>query len=157
MPKWGYSTIEIDPDTSVKASGREIRISHKAAREVCGAIRGMRLDAAKEFLEQVIQKRRAVPYRKYRKKIPHRRGLGETAAGRYPVKTAKKIMEVLESAESNALYRGLDSEALKVVHAAAYKGITRKRATPRAMGRSSPKNNTLCHVEIVLERTGGEI
>ncbi|MEM2112314.1 MAG: 50S ribosomal protein L22, partial [Candidatus Bathyarchaeia archaeon] len=139
MPKWGYSVFELDPATTVKASGRELRVSPKAAREVCTAIKGMKLDAAKEFLEQVINKERIVPFRRYHKKVPHRKGLQRTSAGRYPVKAAQKILEVLESAESNAMYKGFDSEALKVIHAAAYHGISLKRYIPRAMGRSSPR------------------
>ena len=35
MPKWGYSVIaeELDPEKTVKASGREIRVSHKHAEK----------------------------------------------------------------------------------------------------------------------------
>jgi len=127
VPKWGYSVIDLDPDTTVKASGRELRVSPKAAREVCVTIKGMKLDEAKEFLEQVRRKKRAVPFRRYNKKKPHRRGLQKVAAGGYPVKAAEKILEILESAESNAMYKGLDTEHLKIVHAAAYPGAKIKR------------------------------
>ncbi|MBS7639245.1 MAG: 50S ribosomal protein L22 [Candidatus Bathyarchaeia archaeon] len=152
MPEWGYSIVGLDPANTAKASGRELRISPKAAREVCAAIKGMMLDEAKEFLRQVIAKRRAVPYRRYKKKLPHRRGLQKAMAGRYPVKAATKILEVLESAEANAEYKGLDTERLKVIHAAAYPGAKIRRYMPRAFGRATPKFETLCHVEIVLEQ-----
>ncbi len=157
LPKWGYSMIGLDPETTVKASGRELRVSPKAAVEVCTAIKGMKLDNAKTFLEQVQKKKRAVPYRKHRKTLPHRKNLQMIAAGRYPVKAATQILEVLESAESNAMYKGLDTERLRVSHAAAYPGIKVKRFIPRAMGRATPRNNILCHVEIVLEQVGGEV
>jgi large subunit ribosomal protein L22 len=156
MPKWGYSVIGLDPDTTAKASGRQMRVSPKAAREVCAAIRGMKLDQARTYLIQVTQKKRAVPYRRHNKKVPHRKGLHKVAAGRYPVKPAAKILEVLESAESNALYKGLDTENMRVTHAAAYPGMKIKRYIERAMGRATPRFETLCHVEIVLEQTGGE-
>jgi len=156
VPKWGYSVIVTDPYTTAKASAREVRVSPKAAREVCAAIKGMKLDEAKEFLEQVVQRKKAVPYRRHRKTMPHRRGLQGAAAGRYPAKAAGKILETLESAESNAEYKGLDTESLKVVHAAAYPGMKIKKYIPRAMGRATPRFNTLCHVEIVLEQVGGE-
>jgi len=152
VPEWGYSIVGLDPANTAKASGRELRISPKAAREVCAAIKGMMLDEAKEFLRQVIAKRRAVPYRRYKKKLPHRRGLQKAMAGRYPVKAATKILEVLESAEANAEYKGLDTERLKVIHAAAYPGAKIRRYMPRAFGRATPKFETLCHVEIVLEQ-----
>ncbi len=150
MPEWGYSITDLDPTTTAKASGRELRISPKAAREICATIKGMMLEEAKEFLRQVIAKKKAVPYRRYKKKLPHRRGL--RGAGRYPVKAAKKILEVLESAEANADYKGLDLERLKIIHSAAYPGAKIKRYMPRAFGRVSPRFETLCHVEIVLEQ-----
>jgi large subunit ribosomal protein L22 len=157
LPKWGYSAIGLDPETTVRASGRELRVSPKSAVEVCTAIKGMTLDEAKEFLEQVQQKKKAVPFRKHRKTLPHRKNLQKIAAGRYPVKAASTILEVLESAESNAMYKGLDTERLKVVHAAACPGIKVKRFIPRAMGRATPRNEILCHVEIILEQVGGEV
>ncbi len=156
LPKWGYSVMGLDPEKTVKASGRELRVSPKSAIEVCAAIKGMKLDAAKTFLEQIQRKEKAVPYRKHRKTLPHRKNLQKFAAGRYPVKAAHKILEIIESAESNAMYKGLESERLRIVHAAAYPGIKIKRVIPRAMGRATPKNKTLCHVEIVLEQVGGE-
>lgn len=150
MPEWGYSITTYDPETMIRASGRELRISPKAAREICAAIKGMMLDEAKGFLRNVIEKKVAVPYRRYKKKLPHRRGL--KGAGRYPVKAASRILKVLENAEANAEYKGLDTESLKIIHAAAYPGAKIRRYMPRAFGRSTPKFETLCHVEVVLEQ-----
>ncbi|MFA5363612.1 MAG: 50S ribosomal protein L22 [Candidatus Bathyarchaeia archaeon] len=155
MTKWGYSITDIDPDKTVKASGRELRVSHKHAREVCYTINGMKLDRAKDYLKQVVQKRKAVPFRRYNKHVPHRHGLEKGFAGRFPVKTASQILRVIEGAEANAEYKGLDMDNLKIVHASAYPGMKVKRFTPRAFGRSSPRFNTLVHVEIVLEEMEG--
>lgn len=155
MPNWGYSVTGLDPDRTVKASGRELRVSPKAAREVCSAVKGMRLEEARSYLEQVAQKKRAVPYRRSKKKVGHRRGLQRAYSGRYPVKAAQKILEVLEQAEANAEYRGFDTEGLRVIHAAAYPGRKIRKYIPRAFGRSSPYFETLCHVEVVLEQAEG--
>lgn len=155
MPNWGYSVTDLDPDRTVKASGRELRVSPKAAREVCRAVKGMRLGEARGFLEQVVQKKRAIPYRRSKKKVGHRRGLQKAYSGRYPVKAAQKILEVLEQAEANAEYRGFDIEELRVIHAAAHPGRKIRKYIPRAFGRSSPYFETLCHVEVVLEQAEG--
>jgi len=152
MPEWGYSITDLDPEKTVKSSGRELRISHKAAREVCKAIKGMALDQAKRYLNLVIIKRQPVPFRRYKKKLGHRHGVEKAFAARYPVKAAEKILKVLEGAEANAEFRGFGPEGLRVIHAAAYPGMKIKRYTPRAFGRSSPKIQTLTHVEIVLEQ-----
>ena len=155
MPKWGYSVTDMDNEKTAKASGRELRVSHKHAREVCKTIKGMKLDQAKIYLHQVILKKKAVPFRKYNKKVGHRRGLEKACSGRYPVKTAQHILSVIEGAEANAEYKGLDMERLRIIHASAYPGMKIKRFISRAFGRSSPRFNTLTHVELVLEEMEG--
>ena len=155
MPKWGYSITDIDQEKTAKASGRELRVSHKHAREVCKTINGMKLDQAKDYLRQVIQKKKPVPFRRFNKKVGHRHGLEKGFAGRYPVKAATEILGVLEGAEANAEYKGLDMENLRIIHASAYPGMKIKRFIQRAFGRSSPRYNTLTHVELVLEEMEG--
>jgi large subunit ribosomal protein L22 len=155
MPKWGYSITDIEPEKTVKASGRELRVSPKHAREVCKTIKGMKLDQAKEFLSQVMLKKKPVPFRRHNKKVGHRHGLENAFAGRYPFKAAQQILKVLEGAEANAEFKGLDLERLRIIHASAYPGMKIKRFIPRAFGRSSPRNTTLTHVELVLEEMEG--
>lgn len=152
MPEWGYSVTGLDPERTVKASGRELSVSHKAAREVCKAIKGMTLDQAKTYLNEVTMKKQPVPFRRFRKKVGHRHGLQNAYAARYPVKAAQKVLQVLEGAEANAEYKGLDLERLKIIHAVAYPGMKLKRFMMRAFGRSSPKFQTLTHIELVLEQ-----
>ena len=158
MPNWGYSIMEeeLDPEKTAKASGREIRVSHKHAREVCKAIKGMMLDNAKNYLRDVMEKRKAVPFRRFKKKLGHRHGLDKVSAGRYPVKTAFHVLRVLEGAEANAENKGLDVDRLRIFHAAAYPGIKIKRYMPRAHGRASPKYQTTTHIEIVLDEKPGQ-
>jgi large subunit ribosomal protein L22 len=160
MPKWGYSimTEELDPEKTAKASGREIRVSHKHAREVCKTIKGMTLTHAKEYLKNVIIKKQPVPFKRFRKKAGHRHGLEKAFAGRYPIKAAAKVLIVLKGAEANAENKSLDLDRLTIMHAAAYAGMKIKRFTPRAHGRASPKYETLTHIEIVLNEkpTQGE-
>lgn len=153
MPKWGYSIAEeeLDPEKTVKMSGRELRVSHKSAREVCRTIKGMMLTKAKKYLKDVVAKKKAVPFRRFRKKAGHRRGMEKVPAGRYPVKAAKQILKILEGAEANAENKGLDTDRLRIIHAAASPGIKIKRYIQRAHGRSTPQFDTLCHVEIALE------
>jgi len=155
VPKWGYSITELDPDKTVKASGRELRVSPKHAREVCKTIKGMKLAQAKDYLQQVIAKKKPVPLRRYKKKVGHRRGMQKAYAGRYPVKTAQKILRVLEGAEANAEYKGLDAERLRIIHASAHPGMKIKRFIERAFGRASPRFETLCHIELILEEIEG--
>ena len=158
MPKWGYSIIQetLNPEKTAKASGRELKVSHKAAREVCRAVRGMKLSTAKEYLRDVIAMKKAVPYARYTKKLGHRHGIEHSFAGRYPIKTTEQILRVIEAAQANAENKGLDVDRLRIMHAAAYPGMKLKRFTPRAHGRASPKYDITTHVEIVLDEKPGE-
>jgi len=153
MPKWGYSSSRLDEEGVVKASGRDMRISPKAAREICKTIRDMRLEEARRFLQDVIEKKRAVPYRRHKKEVSHKAGIQGWYAGRYPVKAARELLEILNGLEANAEDRGLDTERLKIIHAAAQRGRLVKRYIPRAFGSSSPRFDKLCHVELVAEET----
>lgn len=161
MPKWGYSITEeeLDLEKTVKASGREARVSHKSSREICRAIKGMMLTKAKRYLRDVMAKKKPVPFKRFVKKVGHRHGVQKAHAGKYPVKAAGQILKVLEGAEANAENKGLDTDRMRIIHACAYPGMKIKRFRMRAQGRSSPKFQTLCHIEIALEEkpeTGGK-
>ena len=71
--------------------------------------------------------------------------------GRYPVKAAQNVLNILLNAENNAEFKGLDLDRVRVIHAATSLGRKIKKYIPRAFGRSSPYFKTLTHVEIVLE------
>jgi large subunit ribosomal protein L22 len=154
MPNWGYSFIEqkYDADRLAKASGRDLRIKPKNAREICAVINGMKIEQAKGFLEKVIQLKQSVPFRRHKKKQAHRKDLKQFKwyAGRYPQKAAARIYEIVASVESNAEYKGLDIELCRIVHAATHRGRIIKRYIPRAHGRSTAKYRHLSHVEIII-------
>jgi large subunit ribosomal protein L22 len=160
MPKWGYSILEesLNPEKTAKASGRELKVSHKAAREVAKAIKGMNLSQAKDLLRDVMVKKRPIPYTRYTKKLGHKGGMQKNCVGRFPIKAAEQILRVVQAAQANAENKGLDVDRLRIMHSAAYQGMKLKRYTPRAHGRASPKYEITTHVEIVLEEkaTAGE-
>jgi len=149
MPQFSYAFQNFEKTKHVRASSRETDISHKHAREVCVAIKGMYLNKAKEYLENVVALKQPVPYRRYKNEVAHRSQLQGFPAGRYPVKTAKEVLRLLDNLEANAEYKGMDLDRLAIVHASAYPGVKIRRFTPRAYGRNSPKYNSLVHIEIV--------
>lgn len=154
MPTWGYSFVEqkYDADRLAKASGRDIRIKPKHGREICAVIKGMKVDQAKTFLENVIRLEQSVPFRRHKKKAAHKNDLKQFKwyAGRYPQKAAARIYEILASVESNAEYKGLDIDLCRIIHAATHRGRIIKRYIPRARGRNTAKFKHLSHVEIVI-------
>jgi large subunit ribosomal protein L22 len=157
MPEWGYSTLKVDPDRMAKASGRDLHISPKEAREVCNTIRYMQLDDAISYLERVIQKKEGVPYKRFKKNVPHHSEIAGRfgfPSGRYPVKTSSEILNVLKNAKANAENKGLDIESLRINHACAQAAMHLKNYIQRAHGRSTPYFHPLTHIEIVVEEVG---
>jgi large subunit ribosomal protein L22 len=151
MGRYGYSFKVEDEEKTAKAIGGELRISPKWSVEICRMVRGKRLDRAKDLLEEVASMKKPVPLRRYKKGVAHRRGLTKAYAGRFPVKAATGILKVLESAEANAEYKGLDTEKLYIRHISAQRGRIIRGILPRAFGRASPHNQTTTNVEVVLE------
>jgi large subunit ribosomal protein L22 len=136
---------------------REKSISHKHSREIAVAIKGMSIEKAREFLENVVSKKVAVPYRRYHNEVAHRTNIRDGfGAGRFPQKAANEFLRLLDNLESNAEYKGMDLDRLRIISAVVHKGTKLKRFTPRAMGRSSPKVDTLVHVEIVAQEGTSE-
>ena len=105
-----------------KAYGRDLEISTKNSVEVCNLIRNKTIEKARKLLEDVVNKKTAVPYRRYNKEIPHRKG--NMASGRYPIKTINAILKILKNAEDNAQNIGLDSPLI-ISHISASKAAKR--------------------------------
>jgi large subunit ribosomal protein L22 len=145
--KLNYS-IEPEPEKTSKALGKELHISKKHAHEIASAIKGMKLNKARGFLENVSELKQAVPYKRFTRNIPHRKGM---CTGRYPQKAAKEFLKVLKNVESNATYKGLDPENMRITHIATKKGHTYMGQFRRAQGRASPKNHETVSVEMILE------
>lgn len=150
MPNRGYSFAGLDDESTAKTSGRDLRVSPKAAREICHTLKRMWLRDARRLLQDVVEKRRPIPYRRHRKEVAHRAGIDGWYAGRYPVKAAQVCLRLLDSLEANAEHKGLDIERLRIVHAAAQRARVLKRYIPRAFGRSSPDFERLCHIELAV-------
>lgn len=152
MRKIGYS-IKADPEITARAIGRELSISPKASVEVCREIRGMMVEDAMQYLEDVIALKRPVRYHRYNGQVGHRKGK-KFGAGRFPKKTAKAILDVIKHAQHNAEYKGLDSDNMKITHIASSRGMIVEGYMPRAHGRSTPFNHETANIEVVLEVVG---
>ncbi|CAI9832806.1 50S ribosomal protein L22 [Nitrosopumilaceae archaeon] len=148
MGRYGYSFEGYDPTRHVRASMREKGISPKHAREVAKAVRGLRVEKARDYLEAVVRRERAVAFGRHKNQVGHRSDPG-MMSGRYPQKAANEFIRLLENLETNAEYKGMDLDRLKIASVAVHRGVKVQRFTPRAQGRATPKNNTLTHVEMV--------
>ena len=150
MGRYNYAFQNFDATKHVRASIREKKISHKHARETATAIKGLTIEKARDYMLSVIAKERAIPFRRFKNQVGHRSDPG-MMSGRYPEKTAGEFIKLLDNLESNAEYKGMDLDRLRIVNATVHKGVVVKRFTPRAMGRATAKNNVLTHIELVAQ------
>jgi len=143
------------------AHGSDINASYKDLGAVCDAIRYLRAGPAIALLDEVIGKRRPVPYRRHNKYMGSRYELGG-AKGAYPLKAAREVKTILVNAMANSASKGMDAEELYVIHAMATKTRIEKRSPPKGSlswgrgkyGRSSPTHSDLeyARIEIGLGR-----
>lgn len=154
MPHMGYSFTG-DAETTALALGREIPCSPKHGENVVRQIKGLTVEKAKAYLEEVIALKKAVPFLTENHKVHHRRGKG-FGPGAYPVKAAGAVLQVLVNLENNAEYKGLEVDDLVIVHASAHPGRIIKNFLPRAHGRASPFNETTTNIELALGPRPGE-
>lgn len=143
-------TTKANPEKTSKAYGKELSISPKKSYELCNAIRGMKVEKAKEYLQNVIALKQLVPFRRYNDEVAHKKGK-RYGAGRHPQKVAKEILRVIENAQENAEFKGLDSENMKILHIASHRGRIIKGYMPRAQGRSTKWDEQTTNIEVILE------
>lgn len=141
-------TVQDLPKKHAKARLIDVPVSVKDSIEVCRFLRGMKLQEAKEYLEKVVEKKAAIPFRRHLDSVSHRKGLGP---GRYPIKVSKYILELIENAEANAENQDLDVDSLVIHSIVVKKGITVKKNMPRAQGRSTPFYKKRVHFEIIVK------
>jgi ribosomal protein L22 len=108
----------------------DARISLKHAIVICKSLRNKKVDKAKRFLKNLIDK-----------KVSLKR--------KYYTKAAKKILEVLETAEANAKVKNLNLEKLFIKTAKADKGPTLIR--PRSRFRFRGRKFKSTHITIEVE------
>jgi len=147
--KYNYA-FDVEKQNQVKVVGRDLNISTKQAIEICSFIKKMPLKKARATLEKVEKKKLAIPFKRFTEGAGHKKGVGGTGAGKYPVLASKQFLKLLKSLESNAQNKGLSSE-LRIIHACA-----QRASTPFHYGRKRRIKMKRTHVELVAEETEPE-
>merc|ERR1712216_808770 len=93
------------------------------------AIKNMSLEKAKKYLEDVVDKKRAIPFRRYCG------GVG-----------------LLRNAEANAEMKDLEVDKLFITHIQVNRAVQQRRRTYRAHGRINPYMSSPCHIELILSQ-----
>jgi len=108
----------------------EARISFKSSLILSRELKGLKMDRAKQFLDDLINQKASVD-------------------GKYYTTVAKSFLQVLKSAEANARQKNLDTEKLFVKIAKTDK--TRKFVRPKSRFKFRGREAKIANIEIVLE------
>ena len=146
--KLNYAFQPTTDKSIARASGKDLNVSLKHTIMLCGKLRNMMLNDAILLLEKVIKFERAIEFTRFNKGIGHRRGT-QAKVGKYPKKAAHEILNILQNLQSNADFKGLDLENLRIVHIQAQKGVARRRRKPK--GRYKLWRSQLVHVQVIAE------
>ncbi|KAL5005245.1 hypothetical protein ScPMuIL_018701 [Solemya velum] len=147
-----YTSEPDNPTKSAKARGSYLRVHFKNTRETAQAVKHMHLRRAIRYLKNVKAKKEIVPFRRFNG------GVGRHAQakqfkctqGRWPTKSAEFLLQLLRNAESNAEYKGLDTDHLAIEHIQVNQAPKMRRRTYRAHGRINPYMSSPCHIEVIL-------
>jgi large subunit ribosomal protein L22 len=141
-----------DKKKTASAMAKNSDMSLKYATEIIREIRGKPLVFAEKFLQDIIEHKRHLPLLQYKKKVAHRKGqaMSGVKAGRYPEKTCKAVLSILESVKANADYKGLDEEKLLVVHGFASQGFARISHQSQGHIGGKRRKRPSVHFEIIV-------
>ncbi|GAW82061.1 60S ribosomal protein L17 [Plasmodium gonderi] len=136
-----------------KGAGMDLRVHFKNTYETARAIRRMKLLDAKKYLNDVIEKKRCVPFRRYNG------GVGRTnqakefghTQGRWPTKSCKFLLNVLDNVQANAEARNLEVSKLRLIHVMVNRARAGRRRTFKAHGRINPFMSSPCHIQIIAK------
>merc|ERR1719217_1830403 len=132
-----YSTDLADATKAIKARGDNLRVHYKNTRETAAALKGLSLKRAQQFLKDVLARKDAVPFRR------HNGGVGrcaqakrhKTTQARWPEKSCRFLLDLLQNAESNADTQSVDADTLSIAHIQVQRASLMRRRTYRAHGR----------------------
>jgi len=154
LSKKNYNFQEkLNKKKTAKAFKSNANVSLKYATEIVNRIKGKPVKKVERFLQGIIEKTEYLPLRKYNKKVAHRKGTAKskTKSGRYPKKTAKIFLELINSVKANADYKGLGEENLLVKHCFASKGFSRQGHQPKGKISGKPRAKKSAHIEIIVQ------
>jgi len=142
--KTGYSFKEYNKENMARAIGKSLPISFKQSIEICNSLRSKKISRAKKILNEVISEKVAMPFTRFTGDVGHRKG--NLAAGRFPIKASKEILDLLNLVEANAQFKGLNTSSLTILRIVPNKGPTTAR-----YGRKRSRSAKRTSIEVVVQ------
>ena len=140
--------MDYNKENMAKAVGRSLPISTKQAIEICDFIRHKSVTNAKAILNDVLNEKKAIQFKRFNADMGHKKGIGP---GRYPKKTSKEILRLLETAEANAQFKGLNTTNMVIKQL-----IANKAGKQWHFGRKRRRKMKRTHIEVIVEEKAKE-
>ena len=142
-----------DSSKSCSSKGKDLRTHFKNTFHVGRAIKGMLLLKAEAYLKEVLENKKCIPFSRYDG------SMGRTGQalqfgltkGRWPEKSIKIVLGLLQNAKSNAEAKKLSVEKLAIKRVLVNHAVKGRRRTYRAHGSINAYLSSNCHVEIICE------
>ena len=95
-------------------------------------------------MSDVVSLKKSIPFRRFNNGVGHKKD--QKGPARYPVNAAKQIVKLLESAESNAQFKGLNSTNLVITYIKADFA-----SRPMKFGRQRRRKMKRTNIDIIVE------
>jgi len=129
-------------ENSALVIGLDLPISTKHSIEICNFIRNKNIVEAKKDLNLVLEKRLAIPLRRFHDSRGHRRG--HVGPGFFPEKATREILRLILSLEANVRQKGMNYEQVYLSSV-----ITNKASRPLHHGRQGRRVMKRTHIRIM--------
>ena len=139
-----YSIKGMNEEHCAKARLNSASVSTKHCLEICSLIRKKNLQKAKALLQNSIDGKKPIPFKRYTGSVGHRKG--DMTSGRYVVKACSEMLRLLNSVEANAQFKGLNASDLIIAHICA-----NKASTPWRYGRQARRKAKRTTIEVVVK------
>lgn len=131
-----------------RAFGKSLPISFKQSIEICDFIRNKNIGYAKNVLSRVIEHKQAIPFKRFNDNMGHKKSI---MAGRYPKRASIEILNLVNSVEANAQFKGLNTANLVITH------ITANTASKvMHFGRKRSRLSKRTNVEIIVREKAAD-
>ncbi|MEK6827740.1 MAG: 50S ribosomal protein L22 [Nanoarchaeota archaeon] len=144
----GYTFRAYSQEHMARAIGMALPVSFKQSVEICRFIGNKNVNDAKKMLQNVVEKKSAIPFKRYNWDLGHKKKMGP---GRYPQKASKEFIKLIEDVEANAQFKGLNTSNLVIAHVSAHKS-----GKIWHFGRKSRRRMKRTNVEIIVEETANK-
>ena len=141
------NNANLGKEHSAFAKALNLPISTKHSIEISKYLRHRNTEFAKNFLQDVVDLKKAVPFKTFKHNVGHKAGM---AAGRFPQKAAKEFLSLVKSVEANAQMKGLNSSSLRII-----KLLANKASVPFTGGRHR-RGTKRTHLEIEVQEIEGK-